>query len=206
MQFNLRGVDGRSVAATFENEGEQLVSLRNAMIAKSAAVTVRRFSQSIGSMFYRTLGGAESLLISFSGAPGQYIILGPPSQGMVRMIEPIEPVCVIQSSLLCFENGLTTEFTNPGVSAILAGYGISQAVFSGKGSIGVMGNNYIDEITLENEDIFVDSKHVIGWEKRLEFKIETIRFQGVIGGVASGDLLGAVFRGSGKLWIQSSAK
>ncbi|MDR2378892.1 MAG: TIGR00266 family protein [Bifidobacteriaceae bacterium] len=88
-----------------------------------------------------------------------------------------------------------------------------KAIFGGQGGFFVMTTNgqgamlvnafgSITEIPLENADGFVvDNRHVVAWDRNLDYHIQLQ--SGFFGSIGTGEGLVNVFRGTGKILVQS---
>ena len=150
----------------------------------------------------RKLFGGESLFVGeYSGPAGGELALAPALPGTVvhRSLRDEEHVLTPGSFVACTP-GIALRPRFGGIRALFSGEGAVVLVASGVGELFFNAYGAVIERDLDGE-LRVDTGHVVAWTPGIEYRIQGMG--GLKSTLFSGEGLTMLFRGKGRVWLQS---
>ncbi|MDR2381865.1 MAG: TIGR00266 family protein [Bifidobacteriaceae bacterium] len=214
MRFHIESQLQFPLARALMSQGETVRVQRGAMIYRSAGVELSahlnasgtglgKFVKAVG----RSMASGESAFITQAtcqAASGE-IAIAPTYPGTIAQLDVgADQYRLNDSAFLAMESSVdyTLERQSAG-KALLGGQGgFFVMTTSGQGAMLVNAFGSISEIPLDNADGFViDNRHVVAWDRNLDYKIQLE--SGFFGSIGTGEGVVNVFRGSGRVLVQS---
>lgn len=185
--------------------GETLITEGGAMAWMSAGFEVAsRLMGGLLTALIRRLVAGESLFFAVYTAPaaGGEVAVSPAMPGEVvhRKMDG-RPMLFEPGAFLACTEGVTLTTRFGGLRGLLSGEGLFFLECSGEGDLWFNAYGAIIEKELTGGELIIDTGHVVGWEKRLEWKVTG--FGGLFSTLFSGEGLVMRFSGRGRVLVQT---
>lgn len=185
------------------DSGDTILTESGAMAAMDSDVDVQ--TELMGGMlpaFMRKILAGESLLAGKYTAKrdGRRLMVSPGIPGEVRHINVTTPVWLTAGSFLACSPGITLSPKFGGLRALFSGEGMFYLRVTGSGDLWYNSYGAIVEVDL-NEDLVVDTGHVVGWEDGVNWSVEGVG--SLFTTLFSGEGLVLRFKPPGKVWLQT---
>jgi len=161
-----------------------------------------RMMGGFGAALARKLVGGESFFVGeYGGSNGGELSLSPATPGTVchRKIAGEDLILTAGSFLAC-THGVHLRTRFGGFRALFSGEGAFLLRVGGSGDIWFNSYGAVVERELDGE-LTVDTGHVVAWEPSIDYSIQGMG--GLKSTLFSGEGLTMLFRGRGKIWLQT---
>jgi uncharacterized protein (TIGR00266 family) len=211
MQVNVQYRPSFALAVVNLAGNESVVAESGSMVSMSSNIGIQTSSKSGGAggakgfikALARTAFAGESFFLNTytaQGGPGE-VTLAPTLPGDIASIPMTGPGLMIQgSSYMASSPGVNIDTKWGGMKTLFGGEGLFMLKASGTGEVVVNSFGAIHEMAL-NGPYIVDTGHIVAFDETLSFVVKKVgSWKSTI---FSGEGLVTVFKGQGRLWIQT---
>ncbi len=175
-----------------------------AWMSSHLAVTSRLLGGILAALGRRVVGG-ESLFVGEYTAPadvGAELVISPaiPGQVLHRKMDG-RPLLFEPRAYLASTPGVTLRTRFGGLRGLLSGEGLFFLECGGEGDLWFNAYGAVVEKSLSGDELIVDTGHVVGWEKHVDWKVTGIG--NLVSTLFSGEGLVIRFSGRGKVLVQT---
>lgn len=214
MEFQIQEQMQFPMAKLIMNSGETARIQNGSMIYHSAGVELKAKMNAKGSGFGKLLKAAARSMVSGESmfitevacsAPNGVVAIAPSIPGTIRQLDIGERQYRLNDSVFLAMDG-TVSYTMQKQSvgkALLGGTGgFFVMTTEGRGRLLVNAYGSIEEVDIDSMDGFaIDNNHVVAWDTGLDYELRLE--SGFFGSVGTGEGLVNIFRGRGKVLIQT---
>lgn len=186
------------------HKGECYIVEAGAMVAMSHVFKIKAKTGGLGKTIGRLFSG-EGLFVQRFIAEGQgELLLAPEYLGDIEIIDMdgTKNYRLGQSSFLASTSEIEINTKSGGINGLLSGEGLIQMEASGEGTLFISAYGAIHKKFLStNEEYIVDTNHLVLWDSRMNYTIETA--SGLFTSITGGEGIVCKFKGPGEVWIQT---
>lgn len=184
--------------------GDKILMEAGAMVGMSPTFDIKSKAGSLGKAIGRLFAGESMFQQEYTAKADGEVLLAPKYLGDIQAIEMdgTAKYRLGKTSFLACAGGVNLNIKSGGGKGFLSGEGIVQIEAEGIGTLFVAAYGAIHEKVLDyNEQYIVDTNQLVLWNSNMEYSVELSN--GVLGSITGGEGLVCVFKGPGKILMQT---
>lgn len=184
--------------------GDKILMEAGAMVGMSPTFDIKSKAGSLGKAIGRLFSGESMFQQEYTARDNGEVLIAPKYLGDIQAVEMDGTVKyrLGKTSFLACTGDIDLNIKSGGGKGFLSGEGLVQIQAEGTGVLFVAAYGAIHEKILDyNEQYIVDTNQLVLWDSNMQYSVELSN--GVLGSITGGEGLVCVFKGPGKIFMQT---